>query len=76
MQGCSRGSSHFFGRTRLMQWQELVKTRSATAAAAELEQQRSSERKKMTVPKTEASGPLDNNFYLLVSRAVSVILSL
>ena len=48
MQGCSGGSSRFSGQTRLMQRPELVKTRSATAAAAELERQRSSERKKTT----------------------------
>ena len=48
MQGCSGGSSRFSGQTRLMQRPELVKTRSATAAAGELERQRSSERKKMT----------------------------
>ena len=44
MQGCSGGSSRFSGQTRLMQQPELVKTRSAMAAA-ELERQRSSERK-------------------------------
>ena len=48
MQGCSGGSSRFSGQTRLMQRLELVKTRSVTAAAAELERQRSSERKKTT----------------------------
>ena len=48
MQGCSGGSSRFSGQTRLMQRPELVKMRSATAAVAELERQRSSERKEMT----------------------------
>ena len=47
MQGCSGGSSRFSGQTRLMQRPELVKTRSTTAVAAELERQGSSERKKM-----------------------------
>ena len=49
MQDCSGGSSHFSGQTKLMQRPELVKMkRSATASAAELERQRSSERKRMT----------------------------
>ena len=49
MQGCCGRVSRFSGPTRLMQRPELVKMRRyATAAAAELEQQRSSERKKMT----------------------------
>ena len=48
MQGCSGVSPRFSAQTRLMQRPELVKTRSATAVTAELEQQRSSERKKTT----------------------------
>ena len=49
MQGCYGGSSLFSGQTKLMQRPELVKTRrSATAAAAELERERSGERKKTT----------------------------
>ena len=48
MQGCSGGSLRFSGQTRLMQRPELVKTRSATAVAAELERQRSSKRKETT----------------------------
>ena len=48
MQSCCGGSSRFSGQIRLMQRPELVRTRrSATAAAAELERQRDSERKKM-----------------------------
>ena len=49
MQDCGGGSLRFSGQTKLMQRPELVKMkRSATASAAELEQQRSSEWKKMT----------------------------
>ena len=47
MQSCCGGPSCFFGQVRLMQRPELLKTReSAAAAAAKLEQQRDSERKK------------------------------
>ena len=49
MQSCCRGLLRFSGQVRLMQRPELAKIRrSATAAAAELELQRGSERKKTT----------------------------
>ena len=49
MQSCCGGSLRFSGQIRLMQRPELVRTRrSATAAAAELERQRSSKRKETT----------------------------
>ena len=49
MQSCCGGSSRFSGQIRLMQQPELTRTRrSATMAAAELERQRNSERKKTT----------------------------
>ena len=46
MQSCCGGSSRFSGHVRLMQRPELVKTRRPAAAAAELERQYSSERRK------------------------------
>ena len=49
MQSCCGSSSRFSGQIRLMQWPELTRTRrSVMAVAAELERQRSSERKKTT----------------------------
>ena len=49
MQSCCRVPSRFSGQVRLMQRPELEKTRkSAAAAAAELERQRNSARKKTT----------------------------
>ena len=46
---CCGGTTRYSGQIRLMQRPELVRMRrSATAAAAELERQRDSERKKTT----------------------------
>ena len=46
MQSYYRDPSRFSGQVRLMQCPELVKTRRSAAAAVELEQQHSSERRK------------------------------